>query len=159
MPESGRRVYATHVGRVSKVIAAPLRYAYDWLTDYRNDDGKLSRSRPRFQVTRLSKDRVVRVRYSPPRTKPLLVAVELVRLHPPDAWHLDQIDEADLNSVDYKLTRLGPKQSRITLVLVERWMIPNFPPKADWMRGTNLVWDRLVAALEEDYRRGRPARG
>ncbi len=159
MPETGRRVYATHAVRISKVIAVPLRYAYDWCTDYRTDDGKFSRSRPRYRVIHLSEDRVVRVRTFPPKGKPLKIAVELVRLHPPDAWHLDQIDERDLNSVDYKLTHLGPKKTRLTLALVERWMVPDFPPKADWVHGTNLFWDRLVAALEERYRRGLPARG
>lgn len=159
MPESGRRVYATHVARVSKVIAVPLRYAYAWCTDYRTDDGKLSRSRPRFRVLKVSKDRVVRVRISPRKIQPIRVTAELVRLHPPDSWHLDQIDEADLNSVDYKLTRLGPKKTRLTIDLVERWMVPNYPPKSKWVEGTGLVWDRFVAAIEERYRRGLPARG
>lgn len=159
MPETSRQVYATHVARVSKVIRVPLRYAYDWLTDYRADDGKFSRSRPRYRVLRLSEDRVVRVRCSPRSAEALKVAVELVRLRPPDAWHLDQIDEADLNSVDYKLTRLGPRKTHLTLDLVERWMVPDFPEKADWVRGTNLNWDRLVAALEERYSRGLPAVG
>lgn len=159
MPETSRRVYATHVVRISKEIAVPLRYAYSWCTDYRTDDGKLSRSKPRFQVLRLSKDRVVRVRYSPRKAKTLNVAVELVRLRPPDAWHLDQIDEADLNSVDYKLTSLGPKKTRLTLDLVERWMVPNFPPRVEWVAGTNHYWDSLVAALEDRYRRGLPAQG
>jgi hypothetical protein len=159
VPETSRRVYATHVVRISKVIAVPLRYAYDWCTDYRTDDGKLSRSKARFQVLHLSKDRVVRVRFSPPKAKPMKVAVELVRLRPPDAWHLDQIDEADLNTVDYKLSRLGPRKTRLTLDLVERWMVPDFPPRAEWVRGTNLFWDSLVAAMEDRYRRGLPARG
>ncbi|HEV2519340.1 MAG TPA: hypothetical protein VGX00_01795 [Thermoplasmata archaeon] len=159
MPEDSRRVYATHLARISKSIAVPLRYAYDWCTDFRTDDGKFSRSKPRFQMLHLSEDRIVRVRRSPPKVKPLKVAVELVRLHPPDAWHVDQIDEADLETVDYKLTRLGPKKTRLTLVLVERWMVPNFPPKADWVKGTKLYWDNLVAALEDRYRQGLPAQG
>lgn len=159
MPESGRRVYATHAVKVSKVIEVPLRYAYEWCTDYRTDDGKFSRSKPRFQVLQLSSDRLVRIRRSPAKTKPESVAVELVQLRPPDAWHLDQIDEVDLNSVDYKLTRLGPKKTRLTLDLVERWMVSDFPAKAEWVRGTNTYWDGLVAALEERYRSGLPARG
>lgn len=159
MPETSRRIYATHVARISKVIAVPRRYAYEWCTDYRTDDGRFSRSKPRFHVLQLSKDRVVRVRYLPQRAQPPKVAVELVRLRPPDAWHLDQIDEADLNTVDYKLTRLGPKKTRLTLDLVERWMVPNFPSKADWTRNTGIYWGRLVASLEERYRRGLPARG
>lgn len=158
MPESGRRVYATHVARISKVIAAPVSYVYDWCTDYRPDDGKYSRSKPRFRVLRLSPERVVRVRYSGGRAKPLAVAVEVVRLRPPDRWHLDQIDEADLNSVDYKLTRLGPRKTRLSILLVERWMVPTFPPKVEWVRKSSGYWDALVSALEEQYHSGRPAK-
>lgn len=159
VPESGQRIYATHHVRISKEIAAPLRYAYDWCTDYRTDDGKFDPSEPRFQFLQLSQERLVRVRSSPRKAKRLRVAVELVQLRPPNAWHLDQIDERDYNSVDYNLTRLGPKRTRLTLDLVERWMVPNFPPKTEWVRGTNQYWEGLVAALEERYRRGLPARG
>lgn len=159
MPESGRKVYATHTGRISKTIDVPLRYAYDWLTDYRASDGRYSRSKPRFRVMKLAADRVVRVRYSNSSAKQFAVAVEVVRLHPPDAWHVDQIDETDFDSVDYKLSSLGPRKTRITLVLVERWMVPKFPAKAEWVGGTKVYWDQLIAALEEHYRNGLPARG
>jgi hypothetical protein len=63
-----------------------------------------------------------------------------------------------LNAVDYVLTRSGPKKIRLTLNLVERWMVPNLPPKVDYIPGTDLYWDSLVAALEEQYRRGLQAR-
>lgn len=159
MPEDGRRIYATHVGRFSRVIAAPLDYVYAWCTDYRTDDGKFSKSRPRFRVIRLSPDRVVRVRHSNPRVKPLRVAVEVVRLRPPNAWHVDQLDETDYDSVDYTLTRLGPRRTRISLVLIERWMVPKYPPKSTWVPASIAYWDGLVAAIEARYRQGRPARG
>lgn len=157
MPEKSRQVYATHVGRFSRVIDAPLSYAYRWCTDYRTDDGKYSNSRPKFRVLRLSKDRLVRVRTARSKARSLGVAVEVVRLRPPDAWHVDQIDERDFDSVDYRLTRLGPKRTRITLVLVERWMVPNFPKKVDWVRDAIAFWERLIASLEDDYRAGLPA--
>lgn len=159
MPESGRRVYATHVGRYSRVIAAPIRYVYAWCTDYRSDDGRFSASKPRFHVFRPAHNRVVRVRYLPSKASKAGVAVELVRLRPPVAWHLDQIDERDFNSVDYTLKRLGPRRTRISIVLTERWMVPDFPRKSDWVRSTAGYWDRLVAALESDYREGLPAQG
>ena len=159
MPESGRRLYATHVGRYSKVIAAPIRYVYAWCTDYRSDDGRYSRSKPRFRVFRLARDRVVRVRSLNRKAGKVVIAVEIVRLRPPNAWHLDQIDENDFNSVDYTLKRLGPRKTRISLVIVERWMVPDFPRRSDWVRSTTGYWNGLVAALESDYQQGRPARG
>ncbi len=159
MPERSRRVYATHIGRVSKVIAAPIGYVYDWCTDYRADDGRYSKSRPRFRVIELRADRVVRIRHSDPGTKPFAVAVEVIRLRPPDAWHLDQVDEKDFNSVDYELTRLGPKKTRLSIVLVERWMVPTYPPRSEWVRKASVFWEGLVAALEADFQHGLPARG
>ena len=159
MPEDSRRIYATHVGRVSKIIAAPIGYVYDWCTDYRADDGRYSRSKPRFRVIELRADRVVRVRYSDPRNKQLAVAVELVRLRPPNAWHLDQIDESDFNSVDYKLTRLGPKKTRLSITLVERWMVPTYPARSEWVRKASTFWGGLAAVMEARFREGLPARG
>lgn len=159
MPESGLRVYATQRIRFSKVVNAPLPYAYDWFTDYRNDDGKYSDSRPRFKVTRLARDRVLRVRFSTGTKRYHRIAVEIVRLKPPASWHVDQIDETDLAAVDYRLRRLGPKRTQVDLDIVERWMTPKFPARATYAQSTSAYWDRLVAALETRYRQGRPARG
>lgn len=159
MPETSRRVFATHTGRFSKTVAAPLRYVYDWCTDFRTDDGKFSKSKPRYRVLKLAPDRVVRVRYSNSRAKQFAMAVEVIRLRPPNSWHVDQIDEADIEAVDYKLSSLGPKKTRIVLDIVERWMVPKFPPKTAWMAGTSLYWDRLAGALEDHYQKGLPARG
>ena len=158
MPESGRRIFASHRGRVTKVAEAPIQYVYDWCTDYRTDDGRLSRSKPRFKVIRAGSNRVARVRISSGGSATPAVAVELVRLRPPDAWHVDQIDEADLNSVDYKLTRLGPNRTRIVLSFNERWMTPEHPTRREWLQGANNFWDRLVVALEADFKNGVPAK-
>jgi hypothetical protein len=159
MPEKRGRIFASHTARISKTVEAPWRFVYDWCTDFREDDGRLSKSRPRFQVLRFGKDRVVRVRLSNPRAKSRAIAVELVRLSPPDAWHVDQIDETDLDSVDYKVSQLGPRRSHVTLEITERWMTSKHPSRAEWVRGTSAYWDGLVAALEKRYRSGRPAKG
>ena len=159
MPESGRRVFATHSGKFTKTVDAPLRYVYDWCTDFRSDDGKFSRSKTRVRVVRLSPEQLVRVRIANTGAKTPVVAVELVRLSPPNAWHKDTIDRIDLDSVDYKLTALGPKKTRVSVVIVERWMVPKFPRKAVWLQSSSRYWDELVLAIEARYRSGRPAEG
>jgi hypothetical protein len=158
MPANSRRIYATHEARLTKTIEAPLKYVYDWCTDYRTDDGKFSKSKPRFQVLRPSKDRVVRLRTSGTRKSPVL-ALELIRLNPPNGWHVDQIDESDLETTDYRLTRVGPRRTRITLDIVERWTTAKHPTRSEWVEGSGRYWDRLVAALETRHRSGRPAKG
>jgi hypothetical protein len=160
MPESSRRVFASHHAQVTKTIKAPIKYVYEWCTDFRSDDGKFSSSKPRYKVIHVGSDRVVRIieRVNPIKS-PTVAVVELVRLIPPDAWHKDQIGETDLDAVDYKLTRLGSGRTRVTLSLTERWMTRKHPTRSQWVRNANKYWDNLVAALEEDYRKGMPAKG
>lgn len=159
MPEQGRRIYATHRGRISKTIDAPLRYVYDWCTDFRSDDASLEGPGRKHRVVRVSPQRLVRVKVGRKRARSdRRISVEVVRLSPPNAWHKDTIGEEDLDSMDYKLTALGPRKTRLVLEIVERWMVPNFPKKADWLRFSNEYWDELVSAIEERNRRGRPAK-
>ncbi|MGP8017772.1 MAG: hypothetical protein ACLPP2_00300 [Thermoplasmata archaeon] len=47
----------------------------------------------------------------------------------------------------------------MTLSLTERWMTRKHPTRSQWVRNGNKYWDNLVAALEEDYRKGMPAKG
>jgi hypothetical protein len=161
MPERGHRVYGTATVRLSLVIQAPARYVYEWCTDYRTDDGRFSsrRPRPRYHVIRISPRRVLRVRVArQPRREPA-VAVDLVRLNPPRSWHLDQIDEADRQSLDYRVRPVGRARTRLYLVSTESWLTPDFPTREALRAQIAKTWARFAAALEADYRAGRPARG
>ena len=161
MPGRGHRVFATHSIEVSTTVNAPLGYVYDWCTDYRTDDWKVSGSgrRPRFRVLRPSPRRVIRMRFSPEKSKDPAIALELIRLEPPDAWHLDQIDETDRQTIDYKLTALGPAKTRLDLHITERWVVPKHPTRKEYQERTKEVWNQFVGFLELRYRSGRPAKG
>ena len=159
MPRDSRRIYSDQRFHLVKVAEVPARFAYDWLTDYRQDDGKFSSSRPKYRVVKVSDDRIVRIRIVKRKTGSVGVAVDLIRLHPPNAWHTDQIDETDLAAVDYKVTPLGPKRTRIELFILERWMTRQFPSPAEYRKSTSEYWDHLVAGLEKRYTSGRPATG
>ena len=82
MPESGRRIFATHTGRLSKIVDAPIRYVYDWCTDFRSDDAKLEGSKSRHRVVRVSPQRLVRVKVASHGAKNPAMNVEVVRLSP-----------------------------------------------------------------------------
>jgi hypothetical protein len=161
MPERGHRIYGTTAVRLSLVIHAPWRYVYDWCTDYRSDDGRLSSRRPgpTFRQIRVSPRRVVRVRIHHGSGRDPAIAVDLVRLNPPHSWHADQIDETDLHSMDYRVTALGRTRTRLQLFVTERWITPEFPTREALRAQVARTWTRFAAALEADYRAGRPARG
>jgi len=158
MPKSSDRIYQTQRLRISKVVEAPLKFVYQWCTDFRDDDGKLSTSKPRFKTLRPAPDRVLRIRLSNAKAGTPDIAVDLVRLMPPNAWHVDQIDETDLAAVDYRLSPHGPNKTRVTLDITERWMTPRHPDRREYLESTGHYWDRLVAAIEKRYRSGQPAR-
>jgi len=161
MPQRGHRVFGTTTVRVSKVVHAPLRYVYDWCTDYRSDDWRLRRKgavKPRFRVLRVSPHRVIRIRLAPTRSYDPDIAIDLVRLDPPSDWHTDQIDEADRMAMDYHLVRLGPRKTRLELLVTERWVTRDFPTPSELRQRVSATWDRLSTAIEARYRSGAPAR-
>jgi hypothetical protein len=159
MPERGHRIYGTATVRVSVVIHAPSRYVYDWCTDYRSDDGRFSNGRARYRVIKISPRRVVRIRVSRGSGRDPRIAVELVSLHPPHSWHLDQIDETDQQSLDYRVSAVGRARTRLQLLSTERWVTPDFPTPEALRAQIAKTWAMFATALEADYRAGRPARG
>jgi hypothetical protein len=162
MPQRGHRVFGTTTIRVSKVVHAPLRYVYEWCTDYRADDYQLRRKgapKPRFRVLQVSRRRVIRVRLGPKRSVDPEIAVDVVRLDPPSDWHTDQIDETDRMAIDYHLVRLGPKTTRLQMFITERWVTRDFPTPKELRQRVSATWDRFSIAIEERYRSGAPARG
>ncbi|HLN50767.1 MAG TPA: hypothetical protein VK455_01730 [Thermoplasmata archaeon] len=165
MPERGHRLYGTTRLRLSLAIRAPSRYVYEWCTDYRTSDSRFSRAghRSTFRVIRVSPRRVLRIRATRGRGvdggRDPAIAVDLVRLNPPHSWHLDQIDETDRQSLDYRVTSMGRARTRLHLLVTERWVTPDHPTKEELRAQVAATWARFAAALEVDYRAGRPAKG
>ena len=140
------------VYRISKILNAPLRFVYNWCTDFREDDYKMTGSKPRRTFLERSKKLVIyAIRY--PSNGTTKHAVNIVTLHPPRAWHLDSYGQEDNEFGDYHLTELGARRTRLDMVFREEWKIAKIPPKAEYLKDINRIWDKYVAALERDYRK------
>ena len=161
MPSDSRRVYATQRIRVLKVVNAPATYVYDWCTDYRSDDWKVARpgTHPRFRVVKLSAHRLVRIRLTDHGGEDPDVAVDLIRLEPPHRWHTDQIDEQELETVDYRVTAIGREKTRLEVQVTDRWMTPHFLARTETAQRVNSAWNRYIGRIESRYRSGLPAKG
>lgn len=144
----------SHTFRVSKTINAPLPVVYDWCTDFREDDNKITGGKAQRKILEKTKQRVTYTSKYKSHGKPRS-GVNIVLLRPPNAWHLDYLGDEDDETGDYRLARLGPKRTRLDMVFRERYKIPNAPTKADDVKHTNEVWDKYVAALEKDYAKGK----
>jgi hypothetical protein len=144
----------SHSFHVSKIIHAPLRFVYDWCTDYRETDPRITGSKSRRRILMKTKHRIVYVVSYRSRGK-TKSAVDVVTLHPPRAWHLDFVGDEDDETGDYVLSSLGPRKTRLDMTFMERYKIGSAPSKAQDVKHTREIWDKYAAALEKDYARKR----
>ncbi len=139
--------------RVSKEINAPLRYVYEWCTDFHEDDPKITGSKSKRRIVEKTKKRAVYVMIYEGADGKEKLAVNYVTLKPPNAWSLEQFGEEDYETGEYRLKSLGKNRARIDMVFKESWKnIAKIPTIEEQVEGTNRVWDRYVAALERDYK-------
>jgi hypothetical protein len=147
-----RKSYSIHV---SKTIHAPLRFVYDWCTDYRETDPKITGSNSKRKILLKTEHRVVYTESYRSGGKPR-TAVDVVTLYPPKAWHLDYVGDEDDEVGDYVLTSLGPQKTRLDMAFKEHYKVARgLPSKAQCVKDVGQVWDKYVQALERDYRRSR----
>jgi hypothetical protein len=148
----GGRYTKTHALHVSKIIDAPLRFVYEWCTDYRESDPTITGSEARRKILLRTKHRVIYTSAYRSGGKPRS-AVNVVTLYPPKAWHLDFIGDEDDETGDYTLTGLGPGRTKLIMTFVEHYKIRRAPTKEQDVKHTHEVWDKYVTALERDYAR------
>ena len=159
MYELKESVMSRRTIRMSKVIAAPLPFVYRWCTDFRDDDYKIVGfpNYPRKKILWKTREhRIYVTRYTKRRGKH---AAGFVTLKPPRAWHLDFVGEVEDEIADYKLTKVGPKQTRLDIVWKEVWKTRYPPSVKEEIRYIHRNWDKYVAALEKDYAKSVRARG
>ncbi|MGA8904653.1 MAG: hypothetical protein WB661_06560 [Candidatus Bathyarchaeia archaeon] len=139
-----------HMYRVTKIINAPLKFVYDWCTDYREDDNQITGSKAQFKILQKTNRRVIYLR-TYERDGRTMIGVKMVTLRPPKAWHLDQVGEDEDAIGIYKLTRVGSEKTRLDMTFTEKYRISDAPTKEEDRKVTDQMWDKYVAALEKDY--------
>ncbi len=139
-----------HTYRVTKTVKAPLKFVYDWCTDYRDDDNQITGSKTRFKILQKTSRRVIYLR-TVERNGKTMIGVKMVRLYPPKGWYLDQVGEDEDAIGLYKLTRIGPGKTRLDMTFTEKYKIRDAPSKQNDKDETDQMWDKYVAALEKDY--------
>ena len=139
-----------HTYRVTKTINAPLKFVYDWCTDYREDDNQLTGSKVQFKILQKTNRRVIYLRTSR-RNRIAMISVKIVTLRPPKSWHLDQVGEDEDVTGIYELTRSGSGRTRLDMTFTEKYKISDAPTKEEDKKSTDEMWDKYVAALEKDY--------
>jgi len=140
------------ITRVSKTINAPLRYVYDWCTDYSEDDPRITGSKSQRRIVEKTGKRAIYIQIYEGADGKEKVAVNIVTLRPPASWHLDYFGEEDDETGEYRLKSLGKSKTKLDMVFKEKWKsIAKVPSIKEQLMATNEVWDKYVIALERDY--------
>ncbi len=142
----------THTFHLSKIIRAPLRFVYDWCTDYRESDPKITGSKAKRKILLKTKHRVIYTSAYLSGGKSRS-AVNVVTLYHPKAWHLDFMGDEDDEAGDYVLTKLGPRRTRLDMTFTEHYKVRKAPTRAQDAKHTHEIWDKYIAALQKDYHR------
>jgi len=140
--------------RVSKTINAPMKYVFNWCTDFREDDPALTGSKSQRKILEKTKKRVVYASIYTGNDGSLKVGVNIVTLKSPVSWHMEYFGEEDVELGDYKLVSLGKNKTKLNMVFKEKWKTETIPTIEEQVESTNKVWDQYVAALEKDYNSG-----
>jgi hypothetical protein len=148
----------THSFRISKIIRAPLAFVYEWCTDFRESDSRITGSKVKRKILLKTGRLVMYTSSYRSRGKPM-IGVNIVSLRPPKRWHLDFLGDEDDETGHYHLTRLGHGRTRLDMSFTEHYRIRRAPTKAQDMKHTNEIWDKYVSALEKEYARRDNRRG
>ncbi len=135
----------------SKTFNAPLRFVYDWCTDYSEVDPKITGAKLRRIIIQKTKSRAIYV--NQPKNAETGTTINIVTLHPPDRWHMKLIGEERDGTGKYHLTRLGPRSTKLHVSLKMKWKTPRAPTKTEFHERLNSMWSKYAAALERDYKR------
>jgi hypothetical protein len=140
----------THSYHLSKVLNAPLKFVYEWCTDYREDDNQITGSRTQRKVLQKTKRRVIYLS-AYERDGEMITGVNIVTLQPPKGWSLEYLGEEEDATGKYTLTRLGPSKTRLDMIFTDKYKISDAPTKEEDENHTDQIWDKYIARLETDY--------
>jgi len=143
-------LHETHTYRVMKIINAPLKFVYDWCTDYREDDNQITGSKTQRKILQKTKRRAIYLSSYEKEGK-IISGVNMVILRPPQAWNLDYVGEEEDEFGKYKLAYVGPSKTRLDMTFTEKYKISNAPSKSEDKKHTDELWDKYVVRLEMDY--------
>ena len=138
----------TRICRFSKILNAPLRFAYTWCTDFREDDHKITGSKSRRLIIEKTKRRAVYV--TKQKGSKRLTSVGIVTLHPPDRWHFCSIGGQIIETGKYQLKKIGPRETKLEAVFTLK-RSATMASKMEFINHLNEFWEKYGVALEKDY--------
>ena len=141
--------------RVRVAFRVPLKFAFEWCTDYTPQDAALEGEEYERKIVERSGRRVI-FEDLEETDSGWVWARDTVTLRPPRRWHMESIGSHRDVTADYVLTALPDGRTQLELVW---WRRPRGPgkkvPRGQREKETTRAWRRFAAAMERDYRKSR----
>jgi len=147
----------TRTYTLTKTIKAPIQFAFDWCTDFREDDYKLTDSSSRRTMYNRSGTKVVYVDEETVDGEVRKSKSE-VTLYPPDRWVLSAQGDVEDEEGEYRLEANDEVTTVLRMTFRVGHKLKPIPSKAKWEKDGNEFWDKLVVALEKEYRASKRVR-
>jgi hypothetical protein len=128
-----------------------MKFVFNWCTDFREDDPRITGSSSRRIILEKSKKRVVYASVYKGSDGTEKIGVNFVTLKSPTSWHLEFFGEEDNEIGEYKLSNLGKNKTKLNMVFKESWKMSEFPTVEEQVRDSGHQWDQYVSALEAEY--------
>jgi hypothetical protein len=137
--------------KISTTFNAPIDFVFEWCTDFREDDGKMTGSTAKRKFLEQTKERVVWMSEFKEKGKSK-EGVRVVWLHPPDLWTLATC--GDTNEVgEYRLTQKGKNKTRLDMKFhITHGTKDEVEDKKKWEKEVTEEWEIFARHLETDYK-------
>jgi hypothetical protein len=145
--------------RIKVAFRVPLEYAFGWCTDYTPEDGALEGESYARKIIERGERRVV-FEDLEDSDSGWIWGRDVVTLRPPNRWHMEGVGSRRHVVADYALRRLPEGRTELELRWRRTPTMPEIKPLTKAEREAEAVeaWEKFAAAMEADYRSGKPAR-
>jgi len=135
---------------VTKIIRAPLKFVFEWCTDFREDDAEILGSNNKIQIAEKNESQVIRLVESDTKFG-VIKNRQVITLNPPNKWHVERVgDEANISG-DYELTESN-SHTNLKMNFRHEYNMPEFVQTTEKRRERfGMMWDNIIKALENDY--------
>lgn len=130
---------------------APSRFVFDWCTDFREDDYKISGENSRRHVLTKSGGKVVWIQHNPGR-RLSDERVRIVTVSPPRNWQLEGFgEEYDLRG-KYSVQPKGRHAASLHMDFIVEYKTVEPETAEEFLSDLSEEWERYRKALEKDYK-------
>lgn len=147
-----RRNSKKFVISITKNIKAPKDYVYNWCTDFREDDPKITGSSSKRIILEKKQDRAVYCAVSKDKQGKVHGRAYVVKLRPPNSWFVKAYGNGFDTTGQYKLARNSDNSTRLSITFEQTYYNTDaMPTYHEKKLDSEKSWGKYVSALESDY--------